>query len=85
MGGSDALGGQMAFSISGATTRTPSYTQALRYGIIAVSTIRNIDYAGSRTVLVTGLRPGVTTFTAKYAALIGSCSFEDRTIAVVQL
>jgi len=36
-------------------------------------------------VLVTGLRPGVTTFTAKYAALIGSCSFQDRTIAVVPL
>lgn len=72
-GAQEALsGGYMGFEISGATTRTPQFKDALgRLESHTVSGVETGTFSAtdrrSFTTLVEGLTPGVHTFTAKYA------------------
>ncbi len=72
--------GYMSFAISGANTAGASETRAL----ILESTIAESPAAASRVFVLTGLAPGATTFTAKYATADGVVliRFSDREIAV---
>lgn len=69
----------MSFAISGATTQAASDKFALYTGSQVVA-------KASSVFLLTGLTPGSTTFTTKYAALVaGTSTFLWRSIAVVPL
>lgn len=68
--------GYMSFAISGATTRAASDTTAL----VAIAG----DIGASRTVFVTGLTPGVNTFTAMYKSFDGtSVIYGQRDLIVI--
>jgi hypothetical protein len=68
----------MGFAVSGATTASPSDSQAqqMTFAKSAVSA------TNSATYLVTGLATGNNTFTAKYRSGSVDCSFANRNIMV---
>lgn len=76
---------RMAFEVSGATTIAASNSRGLK--IRAGAAGSEVQVQGSATYLVTGLTPGVNTFTAKYLSSTagGSAHFEDRSIIVVDM
>lgn len=69
--------GYMGFVLSGANVRAVNGTTDVL--LLNGSGLQN----ASRTVVLTGLAPGVTTVTAKYAAGSGTPAFAMRTIAAV--
>ena len=72
----------MAFAVSGATTVAPSDTQAYSNSVGAAGAVA-VAFQGSSTYLVTGLTAGSNTFTAKYRAGSGTCTFANRNIIVI--
>lgn len=78
------LGGAMGFDASGANTATAADSQALFFGI-ELAANKGSDFGASRLVLLEGLNPGSTTFTAKYRNRGLSCNFRDRHIFVMPL
>ncbi|MBG0560733.1 hypothetical protein [Actinoplanes aureus] len=89
--GVNTSGAYMSFQVSGANTLAPSSFRALmgsiRYATGQSGGVFDTDLrgevGGSRTVLLEGLTPGLTTFTAKYAAInSGTPLFAGRTITV---
>ena len=69
----------MSFSISGATTAAADDTRAY---IVADNLI---TIGASKQVTVSGLTPGLHTFTAKYRAVNETIAWFDRTITVTAL
>lgn len=67
----------MSFSISGATTQGATDTRSLVNGVAGV------NFAMSRTFNITGLTPGLNTFTTKYRVGGGTGTWGDREIIVV--
>jgi hypothetical protein len=91
--GVQTAGARMSFAVSGANTVAASAERAL-FGQIKYNSLQtpNFDTTlsavldASKTVLLSGLAPGSTTFTAKYRAVSsGTASFEDRQIAVTAI
>lgn len=89
----NTAGASMSFAISGANTQAASSDRSL-LGSIRYDSLQaggfDTTVAGfldaSKQVLVTGLAPGSTTFTAKYRAVTsGTAQFEDRVITVLAL
>jgi hypothetical protein len=89
----NTAGASMSFAITGANTQAATADRAL-LGSIRYDSLQaggfDTTVAGfldaSKQVLVTGLTPGDTTFTAKYRAVTsGSAQFEDRVITVLAL
>jgi hypothetical protein len=89
--GANSAGGMMSFEMSGANTLMPFLSRAVRgrieYSSAQVPTF-DTDLTGildaSKVVLLEGLNPGLTTFTAKYA-IYGAGSpvlFGNRVITV---
>lgn len=85
----DEGGGQMSVQLSGANIAAPSgewallsYTQ-----VIGGNTSNQGIHRACAVYPFTGLTPGLTTFTAKYRAVVSglSCQFEDRMIALMAL
>lgn len=68
----------MGFAISGATTQAATNTLARRHDSAAANAVGD----GSKTIIVSGLTPGTTTFTAKYAVSAGTGTFTGRSIIV---
>jgi hypothetical protein len=69
----------MSFAASPAgTTIAPTDAQALEVSA-------NDEVRASATVLVTGLTPGSTTFTAKYRTSLGTGTFANRDVVVIPL
>lgn len=68
-----------AVVVSGATSRAAADAEAL---IMTASTI-NAHYANSRVVRMTGLTPGMNTFTMKYKVSGGTGTVTDRELQVV--
>ena len=66
---------EMSFAISGATTAAASAATGLASGGASTSA-----FIGTATYLVTGLTPGVNTFTCKYLAGSGTSTFSARRI-----
>jgi hypothetical protein len=77
--------GYMGFAVSGTTNRTMNYSQKVGGGNAAAA----ITLQTGGTYMVTGLNPGVTTFTAQYEAVMfdvgGYVSFYYRSIIVQPL
>jgi hypothetical protein len=77
--------GYMGFAVSGATNRAMNSSQKVGGGNAAAMT----TLQSGATYMVTGLNPGVTTFTAKYDAVIfyvgGYVAFYYRSIIVQPL
>lgn len=89
--GLDSGGGMMGFEVSGANTLVPFLSRALigriEYSSSQVPTFDTdlrAQLSASRVVLLEGLNPGETTFTAQYAQTGsgGSVEFSNRVIAV---
>ena len=77
--------GYMGFAVSGATSRAMNSSQQVGGGTeTATATLRS-----GATFVVTGLNPGVNTFTARYTAVLfhvgGYVAFFDRSIIVQPL
>ena len=75
-------GAAMSFAVSGATTAAANDVNAAQ---VSYTNVVNTGVAHSFESLVTGLTPGVNTFTAKYsrnAAGIGTANFANRTLTV---
>jgi hypothetical protein len=73
-------GGAMAFAVSGATTVAATDAQCMS------NHVGNTSQQGSAVYVVTGLTPGVNTFTAKYRATLGgTCTAINRQITVIPL
>ncbi len=72
----------IAFDISGATTRAPAPPYESFYQHYSSNTEIKLSYG----VLVTGLTPGITTFTLKYKIVTASTStFQARELSVLPL
>lgn len=82
-GGGIYTGGLMGFTISGATTRPATVADSLEASLSAES----FSQSASRSVLVTGLTPGVHTFTAEYASVAAGSpvTVENRNLVVFAL
>ena len=70
----------MGFTVSGASTLAASDNNSLQWSNASVTT--NFALRATRQVLVTGLTPGVNTFTSKYRVTGGTGTIADRTISV---
>jgi hypothetical protein len=69
----------MGFAVSGVTTVAASDTQSVQI----YSESGTVQSRGSASYLVTGLNPGINTFTAKYKSSAGiTCTFANRSIIV---
>jgi hypothetical protein len=79
MAGTAPNGGSMSFAVSGASSVIASDFNAF-FAQMPGSGAFTIQ--ASSLVLLTGLTPGVNTFTAKYRVNAGTASFADRTIIV---
>lgn len=83
-------GGAISFEATGANRRAPSLDRAGR-SFLSISGIEvpfSVTQSLASTTVLDGLRPGRTTFTAKYRAESGSpvpVFFSDRTILVTPL
>lgn len=71
----------MGFAVSGTSTVVATDNQCLRYQ----SDDANSAFQGSYVHLVTGLTPGVNTFTAKYRVSAGTGTFNRRSLYVLPL
>jgi hypothetical protein len=71
----------MSFAISGATTLAAADINAFTVQSFAAGA----QGAGSATNLITGLNPGVNTFTAKYDTSANTGTWSFRTISVIPL
>jgi hypothetical protein len=72
----------MGFAMSGANTLAASNTNALYNKASVAGNSLRMSY----TVLLTGLTPGSTTFTAKYQRIVGgTANFSTREISVIPL
>ncbi|WP_433793933.1 hypothetical protein [Actinoplanes sp. CA-252034] len=87
--GLNSAGAMMGFAGSGANTVSVSVARVVRSRIeYSVANVSDFALAGrmdaSRVVLLTGLTPGLTTFTAKYATYgnTPSATFSNRNITV---
>ena len=87
-------GGLMSFAMSGANVAAAIDARAaeaqIRYDSSPNNTTLSIDVESgtSRVTLLTGLDPGATTFTAKYAAVVagsGTATFANRNLTVIPL
>jgi hypothetical protein len=77
--------GAMGFAASSGNTVAAARTKAY-IGCTADDGTSSTVFAGSRTIMLTGLTPGSTVFTAKYSSLTGgTVSFSNRDITVVCL
>lgn len=79
--GSTDLPTSMSFAISGASTVAAGTWGAL----VQRLTTATAQGSSSWSVLVTGLTPGSTTFTAKYRVSAGTGTFVERYISVIPL
>jgi hypothetical protein len=69
----------MGFAVSGTSAVAASDTQSLQ----AYSESGTVQSRTSASYLVTGLNPGINTFTAKYRSSAGiNCTFASRNIIV---
>lgn len=79
--------GGIGVALSGANTRAASSplktSLVLDAAALGVDVYVSISQDQSRTVILTGLTPGSTTFRMKYVALEGSTSFSSRSLGVV--
>jgi hypothetical protein len=83
-------GGAMSFEMTGANRRPPSLDRAGRsfLSLSGVEVPFSVTQTIASTTVLDGLRPGRTTFTAKYRAEGGSpvpVFFSERTILVTPL
>jgi hypothetical protein len=83
-------GGFMNFAAAGANTIAAGATPGgLGYSIGAGASPDNLELSMARLLTLTGLTPGITTFTAKYAIGVGNpgetAQFRNRTMAVFAL
>lgn len=76
-------GGMMSIELSGANVVEASSDRALSYSVSGSSW----TLSSSRTILLTGLQPGMTTITAKYATVADrvAVGFSDRILQVTVL
>lgn len=74
---------EMSFAVSGATTLAAGLPHRIYLQMTSGS---QPDVGMSYSVLLTGLTPGSTTFTAKYRAIVsGTARFAEREISVIPL
>jgi hypothetical protein len=82
-------GGFMNFFMSGANVLAAGSPGGLGYSIGAGASPDNLELSAARMIPLSGLNPGLTTFTAKYAIGVGAvgetASFRNRSIAVFAL
>lgn len=88
--GSSAVGGAMGIGATGANTLSAADDEALVVFldiVCAVAVGGNTSIGASQVSLITGLNPGVTTFTAKYRALVSgeTVSFYNRRLWALPL
>jgi hypothetical protein len=78
-----AFGGEMGFTVSGASTIAAASTSALQFqapgaGVLAATFLARLTAAD-------GLAAGVNVFTAQYRAASGTATFSDRNITVATI
>lgn len=71
----------MSFAVSDATVRAAGDNESLQF----TSATAAAQFEASRTSLVTGLTPGLNTFTAKYYASGANGTFRRRNLVVIPL
>ena len=72
--------GFMSFALTGANTVPPPTDDST-----ALNLVGNDFQKASATFVVSGLNPGLTTFTAKYRTDAGTGTFRNRSIWVIPL
>lgn len=77
--------GYMSFQVTGPTNVAPDFSRAIELSAIDLDASIAIGGTPSRQVVLTGLSPGVYSFSARYSADPNMAVFSDRSLSVIAL